>query len=506
VTRVRNAGQFQIQCRAAHRDYENRYGPLIAEVRAKYSNNPIEQVIPAVEELLEAHGRAYLINALLNALNWRLNCTPEQGLPNLVPEAPVTSIHRGTTRFLDYLGLERDTLKPLLIVEAKRPGSLLPQRKMPVPKDAKYANLVDEVPYVVCDGLEGVELVGEWNEWLDTLRDYVCSAKNETDHTPQRVVITNGDWLILFADPDNAFLPHAAPDPARILVWRDHMDIENRCEQLFKWLEHSAVLRQTASVAVGELPFYTTPDVVDGAIYGLWLLYTEVRGFYGRSPHIQVKPVLYLHSQHGAWLCVERRTESSAHWQPHSYRDLPGHLEEVKQSAESLLQAINKVRHTELSAIPLTRYYLDEEAFVELRGVVETGYRSKDQTTEYRVIIGDNTHYLLPNPSVSDCPYHDWHNCQNDGVESNPGPVQQSSTRNPRAFFVSGEHHHCAHCDVSTAKSSQITNENRNRCGLRSGAVGQAFCEIARFEEYLCCRACAFQEVCAKAEVFHLPC
>jgi hypothetical protein len=33
------------------------------------------------------------------------------------------------------------------------------------------------------------------------------------------------------------------------------------------------------------------------------------------------------------------------------------------------------------------------------------------------------------------------------------------------------------------------------------------FCEIWKFEEHLCCRTCAFEEVCTKAEVFSgLPC
>jgi hypothetical protein len=32
------------------------------------------------------------------------------------------------------------------------------------------------------------------------------------------------------------------------------------------------------------------------------------------------------------------------------------------------------------------------------------------------------------------------------------------------------------------------------------------FCEIFSFEEYLCCRVCAFEEVCTKAPAFRLPC
>ena len=57
------------------------------------------------------------------------------------------------------------------------------------------------------------------------------------------------------------------------------------------------------------------------------------------------------------------------------------------------------------------------------------------------------------------------------------------------------------------AKSCRITLENRDRCGSRSSGEQGAFCEIWRFEQHLCCRTCAFEDVCTKAEVFQgLPC
>jgi hypothetical protein len=108
-------------------------------------------------------------------------------------------------------------------------------------------------------------------------------------------------------------------------------------------------------------------------------------------------------------------------------------------------------------------------------------------------------------PSVPNCPFHDWAACEGAGVASMSAPVVIRSI-SPRSFFFSREVHHCAHRDVNSAKASAITSANRDRCGPRSGEAGQAFCEIWRFEQHLCCRTCVFEEVCTKADVFRLPC
>jgi hypothetical protein len=132
-------------------------------------------------------------------------------------------------------------------------------------------------------------------------------------------------------------------------------------------------------------------------------------------------------------------------------------------------------------------------------------YRTQDRASELLVVTGDQTHYLRKEPSVPDCPHHLWAHSNAAGCAANPGPIEKRSV-NPRAFFKSGEQHHCAHREVTVAKASQITASNRDRCGRRSGQEGQAFCEIWRFEEHLCCRTCAFEEVCTEAQVFVLPC
>ena len=115
MSRVRNADESLLQFRKAFGDYNQLFGPRVAKVRAQYAKSPVGKLPPSVDESLEAHIRVYVVNALLAALNWRLDAKPEDGLPNLLPEAPIASKEKRTIRFLDYLGFERQTNSPLLI-------------------------------------------------------------------------------------------------------------------------------------------------------------------------------------------------------------------------------------------------------------------------------------------------------------------------------------------------------------------------------------------------------
>jgi hypothetical protein len=207
--------------------------------------------------------------------------------------------------------------------------------------------------------------------------------------------------------------------------------------------------------------------------------------------------VIFLRSRYRTWVRVE--TPPTEYELLHDDTKLLAHLAEVQKAATKLLCHVNAVLGTQFSPSPLSKNYEDEEAFDPICGTVEC------KEDKFFVVTGDKTHYLSPEPSVPQCPHHDWGQSRAVGVASNPGPVLNRSIK-PRAFFISTEVHHCTHRDVAAAKASQITAENRVRCGLRSGEDSQAFCEIWRFETHLCCRTCVFEEVCTKAEVFHLPC
>lgn len=107
MSRVRNADEPYQQLRKICADYDHFFKPRISAIREKYEKTPMGKPPRFVDDSLEAHIRVYVVNALLAALNWRLDAKPEDGLPNLVPEAPIKSEERGTTRFLDYFGLAR---------------------------------------------------------------------------------------------------------------------------------------------------------------------------------------------------------------------------------------------------------------------------------------------------------------------------------------------------------------------------------------------------------------
>jgi len=487
VMRVRNADDFLREFRKIRERYETYFGPRIADIRNQYRLTPVESTPVSVDENLEAHSRVYVVNSLLSALNWRLDSSPDEDLPNLLPEAPVFDLERGTTRFLDYLGLEHKTNAPLLIVETKRPSSELPRLKNP-------RNSTPEE--IVSQGLRGMALTGGWSKWFNDIKDYVRVVHQQTNRVPKRVIVTNGDWLILFLDPSDAFLNGIASSD-RILVFSNRDDVENRYLELFRHVEHNAVLGQADALELGELAFNIPGRDVDRIMHGLRLRYFEEPGLWMESvPSIKITPVLFIRSRFGAWLRIEGpRKEFRL---PQQEIELGSHFNDVRNAAEFLLNQVRQSLEITLTPSPLWKHYGDEDSFEPIRGVYET---KKD---EFTVATGDNTHYFLPEPSVPNCLHHNWVSSNAIGVASNPAVFARRT--NPRSYFFSTEVHHCAHRDVANAKSSAITAENLSMCGLRSGKEGQAFCEIWRFEQHLCCRTCSFEMVCTKAAVFKLPC
>jgi hypothetical protein len=236
------------------------------------------------------------------------------------------------------------------------------------------------------------------------------------------------------------------------------------------------------------------------------VMYIEQTSMYGFGrPEIHVAPLLFIHTHNGVWFRLEERKESSIYNVPLSASSLPRHLEDVRTAAEELLQEVNRAVGRTLAPISLVEHYANREAFVSLPGVKEVNTSSEKTIREYIVLTGSSTHFLLPEPSVLDCPHHFWEQSQRQGVAVGI-PILERGTTQPRCFFPSGQPHHCAHRDVARIKSCPIDPHNREQCGCRSGRDYEAFCEIAPFEEHLCCRTCVFEEVCTKASVFYLPC
>ncbi len=485
MSRIPNADAFKQRYREILQQYQTVYEDYLSRIRSKYAALPGGKPPPSVSDHLEHHHRVYIVNALLAALNWRLEVPPSAGLPELTPEAPLRSLDRGTIRFLDYLGVERETVKPLLIVETKRLSADLPLIDRP---GLRYSD-------VISGGLAGDKLSGQWNKWLRDLKDYVRSSYTSAGAAPRRVVLTNADWIVLFLDPEDSFLEQGRPDPNSIVIFEDSDDIEDRSAELYRTLEHRRVLGGIPSLLPGEVPSYLSGDRVDRAMHGLRVQY-NTRGLYVQSPAITVAPILFLRSIDGAWVRIE---DPPLEFEIHpKYSDLVPHIAEVEHAAKGLFLRVSRLLGRTPEVQSLSEHFGNEDRFSALPAVVE------EAPNQYLLATGQHTHYLLPEPTVSNCAYHDWYECKRAAVQSIPGPLHESSTA-PRSFFKSGEVHHCAHRDVTVAKAASLTKDH-SRCGPRSGHDGQAFCEIWRFEERLCCRTCAFEAVCSKTQALQLPC
>jgi hypothetical protein len=332
VTRVRNSDEFWQRYQELLAYYRRVYKPLLENLRNQYAAGGKSQMPPALDNVLEFHTRTYVVNAFLAALNWRLDVQADFGLPNLAPEISVESAERGTKRFLDYLGFERETNRPLLLVETKRPRSLLPE----------LAESADRPPHaeVLARGLRGEKLLADWSEWLKTLTDYVVSLLEVAGSVPLRVVMTNGEWLIVFLDPSDAFIETRLPDPNRILVLKNEKDIEERRSELFLQLEHQFVLGKAPHLTPGELTFHARPDVLNFVSHGLRLRYIPKQKVYEPSPVIHLAPVAFVRSRFDSWFRIE--TPPTDFELPQRGGDLTFHLDAVNHAAIELLDDINR--------------------------------------------------------------------------------------------------------------------------------------------------------------------
>lgn len=502
MSRFPNANDGQQFFRNELRKFNEHHKSKIEQIRRKYSDNPLNQTPPELDDLLEAHVRRYLIDRLLISLNWNILAEDNFEVTNLVPEAPIVSATHRTTRYLDYLGMDRETGGALLIVESKRLGSPLPALKKRLTTGAGKSPELD-VAHAILAGLIGDELLNNWGEWLATLRDYFLTVEQRGDSTPRRVVITDGNWCIVFREPKTTLLfpDRSTHDHISIYLPTESEDIGAAFEanfiRIFESLEYGCVLGQIRALTLSDLTFQVPPGKQTTMIRGLHLKYFEVEELYQTTPRIQISPLLFIRVEGGEWIRLEAREPEDV---PTDEDQLVEHINTVQAKAEEFADAVTHALQAKPIWLSIEDHYLDPASFDQLKGVTET------RQNEFILLTGTDSHFLRRTPTVIGCPFHDWYKIGNKN-QRHPAlaPLSIPSTEQ-RAFFIAPGSHHCAHHQVHAAKSSQITEANRPRCGSRSGANHTAFCEIWPFERHLCCRTCIFEDVCTKTSVFNLPC
>ena len=468
------------------------------------------------EILLECHARLYVIDHILAGLGWQIPTHPDLAThsQNLAIETSVTSLMTGHRRFLDYFGFERESELPLLVVEAKRPSLRLPLEGKGSkthfnchPASEKIAEYLQSrhESRNVDENLEAV-LTNEWRGYLDDLRDYIRSVADVTT-VPRRAIITNGEWLVLFYDPEQAFANEdARVDSTAILIFANRDQILNYYSEIYEKCSYTCLVNDSGIIRPRNLRSVISATDISYAMFGQRVLYCQDRTLYAHVPRIELTPVVHLCTKAGGVVSVESTQPCPFQLGLSNDSQIDEQYDLIFQSAEKLKHEIEQEMNI-MVAIPLqdiSNHYANTNAFHNLPGV-----KMKASTSctwqEFVLATGTSPHFLTDSTSHRECSYHDSSSANNEGVLHEIGILTRPVIE-PRAFFPSGSCFHCSHEQTYETKTINLTPNSRPQSGQRSGKDNEPFCELFQLDQVLCCRSCAFLGCCSQSDLFRLPC
>ncbi|MBL8897745.1 MAG: hypothetical protein JNM84_08960 [Planctomycetes bacterium] len=477
---------------------------------------PAETLNARREFWLECHVRDFVIDQILSALNWQMRPWDTAGgyvAANLVTEQSPNGLRRfraetdENRRRMDYLGYSRETDRPLIVVEAKRPNVQLPGVPSPLsfPERHPVGDIFAAALTSIRNGTDVPDGVSaSWQKALEQIRGYCRTVSETRGEWPSRAVLTNGDWLIVFADPRNAFTAtaHEVISAHHILVFESRMAITHFYAQLWDQLEYSPLAKEDRRLHVAQVRFVIDPACIESCAYGVRISYASKRTNYRKAPLISVSPLLFLRSNGGSFLQIATDWEDEL---PADGREsIADHLDRVQAECNSLKELVEQavLGGRVLPLVAVDVHAKDTAAF-RVRPLVQ--HIANPDGDTFLVFTGSSTHVLTAESGYAGCTFHKHASASATGVAQRGEPLLRSLLT-PKSYFLDGSAYHCTHKAVYVVKQEQVTRDNRSRCGSRSCVDGGAFCEIAGFEEFLCCRICALHPACAKADAYSLPC
>lgn len=466
------------------------------------------------EQFLECHARRYVLDHMLAGLGWKIPTHKELAshAQNLQVETGVMSLMTGHRRFLDYFGFEKHSESPLLVVEAKRPSLDLPANGggethfSSHPASALFAGYLQarHASREASDKLKSI-LTEEWRGYLDDLRDYIRSVANAIA-TPRRAIITNGEWLVLFHNPVEAFVDdHSDVAPTAILIFNSRDVIVTYCSEIFAQLSYACLADNAGIVHPRQLPSLVSAEDVSYAMFGQRVLYCRDRKLYAHIPRIELTPLVHICTNAGGFVSVESANRCAFELGLSKDDQIDAQRDAIAQSAQELKQEIEEALGIQaIDLRDIKDHYEDDNAFQNLPGVRPTSDASYT-SQEFVLVTGPSPHFLTDPTAYKACPFHDSAVTHKQGVMHEIGPLFDPMI-DPRAFFPSGSCFHCAHHQTYESKTISLTATSRPRAGQRSGEDNAPFCELFQLDQVLCCQSCAFHDCCSKSELYHLPC
>lgn len=451
------------------------------------------------EELLERPTRRFLVDGLLRALDWDPD-VPDQ----VVEEVRSRDRNSGRPLFFDYLGRAQDR-SPAMLVEAKRFNADLPQRRGGgVPPSHEMGRLICDGLTLLKAGRNELEVLSSWKGWLTDLIGYVKSLSESEQKGLARVVITAGQWLIVFKRPYVSFVADAVLDQDDVVCFSSFEEMETRSNEIFDLLNRARLIDTLPlTMDIGEAHAVIQPTDIQAMFRGVVVSTQRVGPKRASYPHRTVIPaVVFL---------VGRREFAVTRYggqhvvEPITIDGLGDFLRRLATEGDAFEAAVLRdfgredLRPAPVTEFPPTPRTLVESAHPPLiastaaRAAANQPQRPRlvlevDESgvaADYLAITGDVWFYKAAAPFAGDCKFHSYPAARKAGFAGE----KASMGERPDSYTASGDLHHCEH----QALLSQRRPEGR--------------CQLKALETHLCCRACIFHNICWKPEELpRLPC
>jgi hypothetical protein len=439
---------------------------------------------------LEHGTRRLFFDRLMTLLGWSLGAGGDV--------AEEVRIKAGTTKFIDYVGVKDQTNAPILILEAKAwDKPFIRQAPRKLAGTPKYL-VVEAIRHINRGGASGsAPVISEWHGYLQQLALYVtASASSQYKHHVPRAVLASGQWLVAFRDPKRTFVDKVvSEDDIEIFQGAELSEQANKLHRLLS-RTHLATIAPD-HIRPTQLQTYFDGGQIEAVFRAVLVNYSsEGASIFSPSPKILVYPALLIQRRDGPLFSVVDETHKTTmdldRVTGDETRLLGDHLSEVTTLGDCLLASCEAELGVSLNTSPVTDFpglnvpptdaalTLEEHRRRILFRPVKTAF------DEWFIVTGEAPHYLRERPKL-DCRFHAWSECRSLKMEVGSNAVSTSAISTPRAFFVDGSHHHCAH---------RTPYDRRKR-----------LCIIEALDMRTCCSACNFETVCWNhAQRAELPC
>lgn len=460
---------------------------LLGDIEHELNFEQINIYEGAGQQVVHEHDtRKFFFDRFLQLLGWRLG--------NGGDVAEEVRVKAETTTFIDYAGVNDETRAPLLIVEAKSWEKPFVRPRGGRRQQATERQLIVEGIQHVRNGGSRVEspVTAEWHDYLDQIAGYVQNLKRQ-DHDVPRVILSSGQWLLIFMAPVETFVSGNVNDEQfKVFLKSDYVGAANEIYDLVGQpnLAHIAPVMLRPAQLLNHLD----RNRVSAAFHALLVRYeSSGASLFVPRPRILVYPALIIQRDDGALFTVIDR-EDDIPLDPRM-GNLGDHFAEVEQRGANLLEACSQELGMPLVSFDIRDFPGLRAASEEDRtaGTMPLGRQRKNVVRslrrvgdEWLLVTGMHSHYLLSTPTIV-CRFHAWGECKANGSQIGQSAVSIPSTDRPRSFFVDEQVYHCAH---------QVVQDRRDER-----------CLIAALDTRICCRTCVYQDICwTQEEMGNLPC